>query len=102
MAYAFKTATRMRAWELGAGSDMEREMIRRGKIAAHPDGTYELFLDYSLPAYRDYSIGKFLKQALPGEGIRELHYQGPTENHLAYLEKMDFRQEEGGVWVCRL
>ncbi|MBQ4425130.1 MAG: hypothetical protein II882_05285 [Lachnospiraceae bacterium] len=71
-------------------------------LGRQADETYELFLDYSLPAYRDYSIGKFLKQALPGEGIRELRYQGPTENHLAYLEKMDFRQEEGGVWICRL
>ena len=43
MAFAVKTNTRVQAWELGAGSDMEKEMIRRGKIAAHPDGTYELF-----------------------------------------------------------
>ena len=43
MAFAVKTATRVRAWELGAGSDMEKEMIRAGKIIAHPDGVYEVF-----------------------------------------------------------
>ena len=43
MAFAVKTDTRVRAWELGAGSDMEKEMIRQGKIIAHPGGIYELF-----------------------------------------------------------
>ena len=43
MACAVKTVTRVQAWELGAGSGMEAEMIRRGKIVAHPDGAYEIF-----------------------------------------------------------
>ena len=43
MAYAVKISKRVRAWELGAGSDMEREMIRQGKIALRPGGLYELF-----------------------------------------------------------
>ena len=43
MTYAIKTATRIQAWELGAGSDMEEEMLRRKKIIKHPDGTFELF-----------------------------------------------------------
>ena len=43
MAFAVKADTRVRAWELGAGSDMEKEMLLCGKIIAHPDGTYELF-----------------------------------------------------------
>lgn len=43
MAYAVKTKTKCRAWELGAGSEKEREMIRRGRIAAHPGGIYEIF-----------------------------------------------------------
>ncbi len=42
MPFAVKTVTRVRAWELGAGSEMEKEMIRRGKIVAHSDGTYGL------------------------------------------------------------
>ena len=43
MAYALKTAVRVRAWELGAGSGMEKEMLLCGKIAKRADGTYELF-----------------------------------------------------------
>ena len=43
MAFAVKTDTRVRAWELGAGSAMEQEMIRCGKIAVLPGGAYELF-----------------------------------------------------------
>ena len=43
MPYAIKVNNRVQAWELGAGSAMEQEMIRRGKIAARPDGTWEIF-----------------------------------------------------------
>ena len=43
MAFAVKADTRVRAWELGAGSEMEKEMILQRKIIAHPGGTYELF-----------------------------------------------------------
>ncbi len=50
----------------------------------------ELLLDYSLPEYRDFSIGGFLMEQLKGEGIKKLTYHGPTENHMAYLEKTGF------------
>lgn len=43
MAFAIKTSERVRAWELGAGSFMEQEMILRGKIVKYPGGVYELF-----------------------------------------------------------
>ena len=62
----------------------------------------DLVLDYSLPRYRDYSLGKFLRESLPEKGITELRYAGPTENHLKYLEKMNFVQQTDGSWVCRL
>ncbi len=41
--YAIKTTTQVQAWELGAGSDMEKEMLRNGKIIAHADGIFEVF-----------------------------------------------------------
>ncbi len=47
MAFAVKTVTQVRAWELGAGSEAEKEMLRCGKIIAHPDGIYELFTEES-------------------------------------------------------
>ena len=62
----------------------------------------ELVLDYSLPKYRDYSLGKFLRESLPGRGITELRYSGPTEHHMKYLEKMHFERQEDGSFVCRL
>ena len=47
MAFAVKTVTQVRAWELGAGSEKEKEMLRCGKIIAHPDGIFELFTEES-------------------------------------------------------
>ena len=35
--------TRIQAWELGAGSVMEQEMIRCRKIVSRPGGIYEIF-----------------------------------------------------------
>ncbi len=43
MAYAVKESSRIRAWELGAGSGMEQEMIRCGRIVSRPGGIYEIF-----------------------------------------------------------
>lgn len=43
MAYAVKDSSRIQAWELGAGSVMEQEMIRCGKIVARSGGIYEIF-----------------------------------------------------------
>ena len=33
----------IRAWELGAGSPMEQQMLREGRIVLREDGSYELF-----------------------------------------------------------
>ena len=43
MAYAVKESSRVQAWELGAGSVMEQEMIRCRKIVSRPGGIYEIF-----------------------------------------------------------
>ncbi len=59
------------------------------------NGTVDIQLDYSTPEYRDFSIGTYLLEKLPAEGIRALTYSGPTENHTAYLAKMGFTQENG-------
>ena len=54
-----------------------------------------LILDYSFPEYRDFSIGAFLMNRLKSMGVRKVVYKGPTENHMAYLDKMGFREVEG-------
>ncbi len=58
-------------------------------------GVMELVLDYSFPEYRDFSLGTFLMGKLKEEGIKKLTYSGPTEHHMAYLNKMGFSQVNG-------
>ena len=53
-------------------------------------------LDYCLPEYRDFSIGKFIFSKLPGEGIVSLTYNGPDTNNKDYLQKYDFVKKENG------
>ena len=44
MKYAIKTKRKtVYAYQLGAGTDMEKQLIAEGSIRRHPDGTYELF-----------------------------------------------------------
>ena len=63
----------------------------------------ELLLDYSLPRYRDYSLGRFLRASLPGKGITELAYRGAvTDSHLKYLEELHFQKQEDGSFLSRL
>ena len=74
-----------------------------GFLVGRREGTrLELLLDYSLPKYRDYSIGRFLRSALPGEGFDRLCYEGADEHHLAYLRKTGFEKTGDSRWECRL
>ncbi len=54
------------------------------------DGDVDILLDYSLPEYRDFSIGQYLFSQLKNEGISSLTYSGPDTNHRDYLEKNGF------------
>ena len=71
-------------------------------LGKQEDERIDLVLDYSLPRYRDYSLGKFLREKLPEKGILELRYSGPTEHHMKYLEQMHFEKQEDGSYLCRL
>ncbi|MBQ4253814.1 MAG: YgjV family protein [Erysipelotrichaceae bacterium] len=55
----------------------------------------DLLLDYSIPQYRDASIGTYLYQRLKEEGVRTIIYSGPTVNHLPYLERQGFTEKDG-------
>ena len=62
-----------------------------GIVIGRKDGkVFDLALDYSLPEYRDFSLGQFLMLRLKEEGIEKLRYSGPTEHHMEYLNKMGF------------
>ncbi|WP_029320183.1 hypothetical protein [Butyrivibrio sp. AE3004] len=54
------------------------------------DHVLDIKLDYSIPEYRDFSIGEFLMGNLIHEDIDKLVYRGTDENHKAYLKKTGF------------
>lgn len=62
-------------------------------------GVVDVKLDYSVPAYRDCSVGAYLYSKLPAKGIHTLTYsEMESEPHAAYLVKMGF-VKENGVYV---
>ena len=54
----------------------------------------ELHLDYSIPEYRDYTIGKFLFEKLKEKGIKKIISKVPFENHIKYLERNGFIKKD--------
>ncbi len=59
-------------------------------------GQVTVALDYTTPAYRDCSVGKFLYEALPGQGVTQLTVTEAIESHQAYLKKMGYQQTQQG------
>lgn len=55
----------------------------------------DIVIDYSIPAYRDCSIGKYLYSKLPSVGIKELTFKKEkSEAHEPYLEKVGFKLQD--------
>ncbi len=66
------------------------------------EGVLDIMLDYSIPAYRDCSLGSFLYPGLQQRGIRTLTFaQKKSEAHVSYMKKMGF-VAENDVYVKRL
>ena len=63
--------------------------------------TMEIKLDYSIPEYRDFSIGSFLFDYLAKRDIRKVIYKGPDENHIAYLNNQGF-VKQGDQYIKEL
>ena len=63
-------------------------------VASKSDNTLTVSLDYTTPAYRDTSVGKFLYKTLKEEGIKKLRANAPVELHARYLLKMGFKQNQ--------
>ena len=54
------------------------------------DGALDVAVDYSIPAYRDCSVGAFLYSKLPSLGVRKLTCSCGTPKHIEYMSKMGF------------
>ena len=70
-------------------------------IGKKNDGELDIDLDYCVPEYRDFSMGRYLQKKLPEEGIKKLIYRGSDANHKAYLTKTGF-VEMGGYYEKNL
>ncbi len=91
------------------GRNWEDGMLNRAFLVCHgdtpaglmlgreKDGVLDIALDYSTPAYRDSSEGRYLIEHLPQEGLRALRYEHAEEGHLGYLKKMGY-ELKNGVW----
>ncbi|MCR4735570.1 MAG: YgjV family protein [Treponema sp.] len=54
----------------------------------------QIFIDYTIPAYRDCSAGKFLYNYLAEQGIVSLSSNAETKIHELYLMRMGFVKKE--------
>lgn len=62
------------------------------------DDSLQIDLDYTTPAYRDCSVGKFLFQYLGEHGVKKAIIENNNANHAEYLKKMGFAKQ-GDVFV---
>ena len=82
-------------------------LVCHGDVAAglllgrESEGVLDIALDYSTPAYRDSSEGRYLVEHLAGEGLRLLHYERAEEGHLPYLKRLGY-QPKGSAWEREL
>lgn len=60
------------------------------------EDTVEVLVDYSIPAYRDCSVGKYIYENLAKEGVDKVVLNSRTEDHEKYLGKMGFVKTEEG------
>lgn len=65
------------------------------------EGVVDIILDYSTPAYRDCSVGRYLYSKLPMYGTHTLTFSKESEKHEQYLKKMGYIKENG-IYVKNL
>ena len=85
-------------------------MITCGQIPAgvfiakdNGDGSFNVRLDYTTPAYRDCSAGKFIYNHLKLIGIRKVLAETKIPTHQKYLQKLGFSTDrDSGVYIKEL
>ena len=77
--------------------DMQPAMAIVGKVRK---GAMELRLDYAIPRFRDYRMGRFLYDSnaefFLGKKITTISASGQTESHAKYLKRMGFAETGTG------
>ncbi|MBN2261048.1 MAG: hypothetical protein JW702_10905 [Clostridiales bacterium] len=85
-----------------------RDMVPAGVYLAEKidDTTLEVILDFAIPAYRDFKIGKFIyeqnKDYFLNQGFNTFIAEAKTEKHQRYLLKMDFKYTDNGFYEKKL
>ena len=64
-------------------------------LGREKDGVLDIALDYTTPVYRDASVGRYLLEHLPSEGLKLLRYSRAEEKHLPFLQKMGYEDKNG-------
>lgn len=76
-----------------------RDMVPAGVVVSRvvDEHTLEIIIDYVVPAYRDFKVGKFLydnqKDFFISQGYTKLISNPINEKHQAYFTKMGFRPQ---------
>jgi hypothetical protein len=55
----------------------------------------EIKLDYATPAFRDFSVGKYLYEELKKNGIKKCKFMADVPGSLVYLKKIGFIENAG-------
>lgn len=65
-----------------------------GVLMGHldPEGTLNIVLDFTTPAYRDFSAGKFSYKELENDGIKKCIFASDIDGSYVYLKKVGFRR----------
>lgn len=85
-----------------------RDMIPAGLLVGNlkEDKTLEVDLDFVVPQYRDFKIGKFLfdenRSYFIEKGIQEIVAAPGSQKHNDYLQEMGFKYNEEGKECYRL
>ena len=64
--------------------------------------SFEILLDYTMPAFRDCSVGEYLYGHLPSYGITRLSYGPGCPEHVQYMEKMGFIRQDDNTYVKKM
>ena len=71
-------------------------------LGEEKDGTVDVILDYSIPTYRDSSVGAYLHEKLPSVHVKALRFAEPiTDPHVAYMKRMGY-VKEGEAYIMKL